>query len=39
MENKRSYYKILSLAAEEGWLDYPEIVKEVQKIDATILDS
>lgn len=38
MKNKSSYYKILRLTAEEGWLDLPEIVKEVQDLGATISD-
>ncbi|MGQ4245060.1 hypothetical protein ACUD7I_16150 [Enterococcus casseliflavus] len=38
MKNKRSYYKILLLTSEEGGLNYPEIVKEVQAIGSTISD-
>jgi len=38
MKNKSSYYRILHLTAETGWLDSPEIIKEVQTIGATILD-
>lgn len=38
MKDKRSYYKILLLTAEEGWLNRPEIVKEVQEIGSTISD-
>ncbi|EYT94381.1 MULTISPECIES: hypothetical protein [Enterococcus] len=38
MKDKRSYYKILLLTAEEGWLNRPEIVKEVQAFGSTISD-
>ncbi|MBX9120397.1 hypothetical protein ACFDAA_18840 [Enterococcus casseliflavus] len=38
MKNKSSYYKILHLTAEEGWLNNPEIVKEVQELGVTIPD-
>ncbi len=38
MKNKRSNYKILLLTSEEGWLNCPEIVKEVQAIGSTISD-
>ncbi|WYJ79234.1 hypothetical protein DOK79_000743 [Enterococcus sp. DIV1094] len=38
MKNKSNYYRILHLTAETGWLDSPEIVKEVQAIGVTILD-
>lgn len=38
MKNKSSYYKILHLTAEEGWLKNPEIVKEVQELGVTIPD-
>lgn len=38
MKNKSSYYKILRLTAEEGWLNHPKIVKEVQDLAATISD-
>lgn len=38
MKNKSSYYKILHLTAEEGWLNHPEIVKEVQELGVTIPD-
>lgn len=38
MKSKDSYYKILSLTADERWLNRPEIVKEVQEIGSTIYD-
>lgn len=38
MKSKDSYYKILSLTADERWLNRPEIVKEVQEIGSTISD-
>ncbi|WP_429976765.1 hypothetical protein [Enterococcus sp. AZ051] len=38
MKNKSSYYKILHLTTEEGWLNNPEIVKEVQELGITIPD-
>lgn len=38
MKNKSSYYKILHLTAEEGWLNNPEIDKEVQELGVTIPD-
>ncbi|EPH93060.1 hypothetical protein D922_02224 [Enterococcus faecalis 06-MB-DW-09] len=38
MKDKRSYNKILLLTSEEGWLNCPEIVKEVQAIGSTISD-
>lgn len=38
MKSKDSYYKILSLTADERWLNRPEIVKEVQEISSTIAD-
>lgn len=38
MKNKSSFYKILHLTAEEGWLNNPEIVKEVQVLGETIPD-
>lgn len=38
MKNKDSYYKILRLTAEEGWLNHPEIVKEIQVLGKTISD-
>ncbi|MGQ4226145.1 hypothetical protein [Enterococcus mundtii] len=38
MKNKSSCYKILHLPAEEGWLNNPEIVKEVQELGVTIPD-
>lgn len=36
MKNKSSYYKILNLTAEEGWLNHPEIIKNVQELGGTI---
>ena len=38
MNDKKSYARILNLTADEGWLNQPKIVKEVQKIGATISD-
>ncbi|WP_429960899.1 hypothetical protein [Enterococcus sp. AZ012] len=38
MKRKDKYYRLLHLTAEAGWVDFPEIVKEVQKIGATISD-
>ncbi|MFJ3330051.1 MULTISPECIES: hypothetical protein [Enterococcus] len=38
MKSKDSYYKILSLTADERWLNRPEIIKEVQEISSTIAD-
>lgn len=38
MKRKDKYYKLLLLTAESEWMDFPEVVKEVQKIGATISD-
>lgn len=38
LKRKDKYYRLLHLTAEAGWVDFPEIVKEVQKIGATISD-
>ncbi|MCD5186876.1 hypothetical protein IV471_16750 [Enterococcus gallinarum] len=38
LKRKDKYYRLLHLTAEAGWVDFPEIVKEVQKIGATIYD-
>lgn len=32
LKRKDKCYKLLHLTAEAGWMDFPEIVKEVQKI-------
>ncbi|MBO1123732.1 hypothetical protein FQS88_17950 [Enterococcus casseliflavus] len=38
LKRKDKYYRLLHLTAEAGWVDFPEIVTEVQKIGATISD-
>lgn len=38
LKRKDKYYRLLHLTAESGWMDFPEIVKEVQKIGAAISD-
>ncbi|MDH4720517.1 hypothetical protein PBN90_09390 [Enterococcus faecalis] len=39
MKRKDKYYRLLLLTAEAGWMDFPEVVKEIQEIGATISDS
>jgi len=38
MGNKDSYYRILNLTAELGWINRPEVVQEVQVIGKSITD-
>lgn len=38
MKRKDKYYKLLLLTADAEWMDFPEVVKEVQKIGSTISD-
>lgn len=37
MKNKDSYYRILNLTAESGWINRPEVVQEVQEIGKRVL--
>jgi len=38
MKNKDSYYRILNLTAESGWINRPEVVQEVQEIGKSVTD-
>lgn len=38
MKNKDSYYRILNLTAESGWINRPEVVQEVQEIGKSVSD-
>lgn len=38
MKNKDSYYRILNLTAESGWINRPEVVQEVQEIGKSVND-
>ncbi len=38
MKNKDSYYRILNLTAESGWINRPEVVQVVQEIGKSVTD-
>ena len=38
MKNKDSYYRILNLTAESGWINRPEVVQEVQGFCCKVLN-
>lgn len=38
MKNKDSYFRILNLTAESGWINRPEVVQEVQEIGKSVTD-